>query len=177
MSKPFQRTLGLLLVMLAAAFAYMDKPGAGGRRVLGPVVLVLGVAGLLVFLVGMANPLSPEARILVRRRIDLTNVVLGPIVVALSVLVLVLEGTVGWVSHGLLIAALVGVPGGLILTTTVFAYACSRCGARLRAGGVEARSFDYCPTCRRVLVEHTARGPVVLRGDEAGALIRRLDEK
>jgi hypothetical protein len=107
------------------------------------------------------------------------NLVLGPIIVAISVGVLYLFFTVINVMPRLVVFGVVlGMPVGIVLTATLFANECRACACRLKSLPDPHREFEYCPRCRAVAIHRVGRRrPTVLHGAAAqSAIEERLAE-
>ncbi|MBI2214267.1 MAG: hypothetical protein HYU52_11530 [Acidobacteria bacterium] len=135
MSKVFYVAIGGLLVLVAATILLIQAGGVpGDPTVIRIVAAVFGVPGTLLLAVGLRSPFPDSARHLVRRKLTLRNLALGPFVVAASIATLyVCLWVLPIAPDALIFGAGAGLLAGIFLTASVQGDACVACNRLLQS--------------------------------------------
>ncbi|MGC4001241.1 MAG: hypothetical protein QM767_28780 [Anaeromyxobacter sp.] len=177
MSKTFYVAIGGLLLLVSGCLFQFAEALHGlppARR--SQVAVGFAMAGLAALVHGLRNPYPAHQRGLVRRKLAPLNLVLGPLLILASLgLLYVVSNVWAFIPHSWLVGALLGVPGGVILTATVFEEICGRCGTPLTVVYRTGADVAYCTGCLTVAVRKEGNDREVLRDQAALQLIAEVD--
>jgi hypothetical protein len=138
MSRSFRVASGGLLLATAAIILIIQSQGVkGDPNVIRIIAMIFAIPGCVLIAAGLKTPFAAKDRHLVGRKLTLKNLILGPVVIAVSAGVLyVCLFVVAFVPHVVALTAMAGILVGVFLTASVQGDACVRCDRLLDSARV-----------------------------------------